>query len=149
MVLVKSWLIYTTYLHRILVLILMSPNQSDSKSTDYILESCVPSPACENFYRPQRSCEGYVFTGVCLSTVGGGWYPSMPCSRSRGGVLSQHGETATAADGTHPTGMHSCLESIPVGCVPPIWKSYVLPRERGYVTRSDGYPYHVTIPMIH
>ena len=28
------------------------------------------------FYRPQRSCEGYVFTGVCLSTVGG--------------VLSQH-----------------------------------------------------------
>ena len=25
----------------------------------------------ENFYRPQRSCEGYVFTGVCLSTWGG------------------------------------------------------------------------------
>ena len=29
-----------------------------------------------NFYRPQRSCESYVFTGVCLSTihvgVGGG-----------------------------------------------------------------------------
>ena len=24
------------------------------------------------FYRPQRSCEGYVFTGVCLSTVGRG-----------------------------------------------------------------------------
>ena len=23
------------------------------------------------YYRPQRSCEGYVFTGVCLSTVGG------------------------------------------------------------------------------
>ena len=23
-------------------------------------------------YRPQRSCEGYVFTGVCLSTGGGG-----------------------------------------------------------------------------
>ena len=22
-------------------------------------------------YRPQRSCEGYVFTGVCLSTGGG------------------------------------------------------------------------------
>ena len=30
------------------------------------------------YYRPQRSCEGYVFTGVCLSTDGGG------------GVLSQH-----------------------------------------------------------
>ena len=44
------------------------------------------------FYRPQRSCEGYVFTGVCLSTWGEGEYPSMPCrwypsrscSRSRG-----------------------------------------------------------------
>ena len=23
-------------------------------------------------YRPQRTCEGYVFTGVCLSTGGGG-----------------------------------------------------------------------------
>ena len=37
-------------------------------------------------------CEGYVFTGVCLSTGGGcypsmhcRWYRSMPCSRSRGG----------------------------------------------------------------
>ena len=25
-----------------------------------------------DYYRPQRSCEGYVFTGVCLSTGGGG-----------------------------------------------------------------------------
>ena len=25
-----------------------------------------------HFYRPQRSCAGYVFTGVCLSTGGGG-----------------------------------------------------------------------------
>ena len=68
------------------------------------------------YYRPQRSCEGYVFTGVCLSTGGcaipaciaggipaclaaglGGcytsmhcrWYASMPCSRSpRGGACS-------------------------------------------------------------
>ena len=23
-----------------------------------------------NYYRPQQSCEGYVFTGVCLSTGG-------------------------------------------------------------------------------
>ena len=44
-------------------------------------------------------CEGYVFTGVCLSTGGGWylsmycmWYPSMPCSGSLGvgGVVSQH-----------------------------------------------------------
>ena len=43
-------------------------------------------------------CEGYVFTGVCLSTRGVGRYPSMhcrlyanmPCSRSPRGVVSQH-----------------------------------------------------------
>ena len=33
-----------------------------------------------NFYRPQRSCEGYVFTGVCLSTGGGAWSWGV-CSR--------------------------------------------------------------------
>ena len=40
------------------------------------------------YYRPQRSCEGYDFTGVCHSVHRGGypsmhcrWYPSMPCSR--------------------------------------------------------------------
>ena len=64
-------------------------------------------------YRPQRSCEGYVFTGFCLSTGGRGW------CLLRGGA-SQHalrqtppGETATAADGTHPTGMHSCIVIFP------------------------------------
>ena len=92
-----------------------------------------------NFYRPQRSCEGYIFTGVCLSTggvpdpgvppLGGAWSwggsaperglllgvpgPRGVCSQGR--LVSQHAlrqtpsrETATAADGTHPTGMHSC-----------------------------------------
>ena len=57
------------------------------------------------YYRPQRSCEVYVFTSVCLSTGGawsGGWYPSMHWGRPL------PGETATAAGGTHPTGMHSC-----------------------------------------
>ena len=45
-------------------------------------------------YRPQRSCEGYVFPGVCLSTGGGYssmpcmWYPSMPCNRCLGGLLT-------------------------------------------------------------
>ena len=79
------------------------------------------------YYRPQRSCEGYVFTGVCLSTGGclvpggclilggvrshgGAWSPGGAWSRGGGGLISQHalrqiplGETATAADGTHPT----------------------------------------------
>ena len=92
-----------------------------------------------NFYRPQRSCEGYIFTGVCLSTggvpdpgvppLGGAWswgglllrgVCSWGClvpggSAPGGRLVSQHAlrqtpsrETATAADGTHPTGMHSC-----------------------------------------
>ena len=118
------------------------------------------------YYRPQRSCEGSVFTRVCQSFCSQGeglcypsmhcrWYPSMPCSRGcaipaclaagwggllRGGLLqggcllwwsgrSARGglllggpasggcgdptppsrkQTATVADGTHPTGMHSC-----------------------------------------
>ena len=55
-----------------------------------------------NFYRPQRSCEGYVFTGVCLSTggclvlgslfQGGAWSWGGVCSGgawSWGGVCSQ------------------------------------------------------------
>ena len=103
------------------------------------------------FYRPQRSCEGYVFTGVCLSTRGVGVSASVhagiPLPKSRHPqeadtppradtpqkqtpppradtpqkqtpTKSRHPpkeadpprDTATAADGTHPTGMHSCFE---------------------------------------
>ena len=76
-----------------------------------------------DYYRPQRSCEGYVFTGLCLSTGGclvrrGLSAPREVCSWGtgllRGGLPAcieadpPPGETATAADGTHPTGMHSC-----------------------------------------
>ena len=111
-----------------------------------------------NCYRPQRSCEGYVFTRVCQSFRSQGgelsqhalqvvsqhalqwgmcypsmhcrWYPSMPCSRgvcSWGGLLwglpaprgcllpggcvcvdPPRKQMATVADGTHPTGVHSC-----------------------------------------
>ena len=53
---------------------------------------------------------------------GGGLIRGVPGPRgvcSRGGVVSQHalrqtppGETATAADGTHPTGMHFCFKLI-------------------------------------
>ena len=46
-------------------------------------------------YRPQRSCEGYVFTGVCLSTGGGGlllggawsWGSLVPGGSAQGGCL--------------------------------------------------------------
>ena len=71
-------------------------------------------------HRPQRSCEGYVFTRVCHSVHGGGCLVLGGLLRGgllQGGVASQHAlrqtppprETATAADGSHPTGMHSCL----------------------------------------
>ena len=61
-----------------------------NKFTEYIGKTQMT----QHNYRPQRSCEGYVFTGVCLSTGGvcipaciAGGYPSMPCSRSpEGGV---------------------------------------------------------------
>ena len=54
--------------------------------------------------------------GGCLVPGGGGSAPGQ-----EGGLVSQHalrqtahpptpGETATAADGTHPTGMHSCTK---------------------------------------
>ena len=49
--------------------------------------------------------KGYGFTGVCHS-VHRGMYPSMHWGRQPPG---QTPPTATAADGTHPTGMHSCF----------------------------------------
>ena len=69
-------------------------------------------------YRPQRRSEGYVFTGVCPQ--GGRCEWSGECMvrgvPGPGGLVSQHAlrqtpleGTATAVDGTHPTGMHSCL----------------------------------------
>ena len=55
-----------------------------------------------------KDCEGYVFTHVCLSTGGCypsmhcRWHPSMPCSRSRGGGVSQHALQVFRP--THPGG---------------------------------------------
>ena len=60
------------------------------------------------FYRPQRSCEGYVFTPVCHSVHRGGLVQCMlgyHTPRSRHPPSQQ---MATVADGMHPTGMHSC-----------------------------------------
>ena len=76
-------------------------------------------------------CGGYVFTGVCLSTgvacvVEGGvwcgtgcawWEACMPrgmhggvCVWWGGGGCVEGEMATTPADGTHPTGMHSCLK---------------------------------------
>ena len=86
-----------------------------------------------SYYRPQRSCEGYVFTRVCNSVHGGGvaipaciagGIPACLAAglQGRGGGVACSGryllragvwrpprrQTATVADGTYPTGMHSC-----------------------------------------
>ena len=64
--------------------------------------------------------EGNVFTGVCDSVHGGVPAPGgvrssgVAWSRGKGGASAPGGlvetpRTATAAGGTHPTGMHSCL----------------------------------------
>ena len=79
-------------------------------------------------YRPQNKvCEGYVFTRVCHSVHGGGllpWGVPVPGGLLPGGCLlwgvpAPGGSAprgvwrppmkATAAGGTHPTGMHSCI----------------------------------------
>ena len=62
--------------------------------------------------------QGYIFTGVCDSVHrGGGLLRGCllqgVCSQGEGGLVQgvpggDHPGTATAAGGTHPTGMHSC-----------------------------------------
>ena len=79
-----------------------------------------------NIYRPQRSCEGYVFTRVCQSFCSQGVLSQHAlqvvsqhslqqggaCSRGclLGRVWRTPPQKQTVADGTHPTGMHSCLK---------------------------------------
>ena len=57
--------------------------------------------------------QGYIFTGVCDSVHGGGgcWSGGAWSQEESGPGGVHFGDppgTATAADGTHPTGMHSC-----------------------------------------
>ena len=51
--------------------------------------------------------------GACMGGVHGGghaWWGGGMCGR--GACMA--GETATAAEGTHPTGLHSCLSLLPL-----------------------------------
>ena len=52
-------------------------------------------------------CEGYVFTPVCHSVH----RVRVSASVHDGMHSAQCIDMATAADGTHPTGMHSCLNN--------------------------------------
>ena len=69
-----------------------------------------------HFYHPQRSCEGYVFTGICLSKGGrvclSAWWDTTPREQTPPEADTPPRDTATAADSTHPTGMHSCQDKV-------------------------------------
>ena len=70
-----------------------------------------------NFYRPQRSCEGYLFTGVCLSTGGGGGIPACLAAGLQGGVLSQHALQKVSGGGAALGGVCSQGVAAPRVCV--------------------------------
>ena len=61
-------------------------------------------------YRPQRSCGKAMFSqaSVILFT-GERLWQTHPLLADTPLPVGRHPPTATAADGTHPTGMHSCL----------------------------------------
>ena len=69
------------------------------------------------FYCPQRSCGKVMLlhlTVILFTEEGGVWQtpsPGQTSSLGRRPPLGKHPppETATAADGTHPTGTHSCF----------------------------------------
>ena len=90
-----------------------------------------------NVYRPQRSCQGFVFTPVCLSTGGvvclsacwdtTPWEQAPPREQAHPPEQAPPWEqahppqeqalpqqTATVVDSTHPTGMHSCFTGVSV-----------------------------------
>ena len=79
------------------------------------------------FYRPQRSCEGYVFTGVCLSTGGGGvclsaWWDTTPRSRHPPEQTPPGPDTPPRADtpqSRHPWEQTPPVADTPLGPDPP------------------------------
>ena len=62
-----------------------------------------------HFYRPQTKFAKVMFSQVCPSVRGG--VHGRLCAWPGGGACMA-GETATAAGGTRPTGMHSCGRSV-------------------------------------
>ena len=65
-----------------------------------------------NYYRSHRSCSKVIFSQACVkSCVNRGWVSASVHARihTPWADTPPCQQTDTAADGTHPTGMHSCL----------------------------------------
>ena len=76
-----------------------------------------------NFYRPQRNCEGYVFTGVCLSTgvAGVGWEVSASV---HAGIPPSHPGADTPQEQTPPKSRHPPEQTPPKSRHPPRYGDY-------------------------
>ena len=82
-----------------------------------------PSPLTQNrchFYRPQRSCEGYVFTSVCLSFCSQG----EVSKHTPKGEVEESGGGGWGCLGQHPGGklrglaIRGVSRPTPGGCLP-------------------------------
>ena len=93
---------------------------SDRESLIKIRGSGNPQEICTHFYRPQRSCGKVMFSQESvISDIPRADTPrqTLPPADTPLGKHTPlgrhplpHQQTATAADGTHPAGMHSCLD---------------------------------------
>ena len=66
-------------------------------------------PCVHYFYRPQQSCGKVMFLNMSVILFTWGVYASVHAGIHPPGRHLSPEQTATAADGTHPTGMHSCF----------------------------------------
>ena len=64
---------------------------------------------CLNTARKRSFGRGNIFTSVCKEFCSQGVCLAPPGGGVGGGRVETPPGTATAAGGTHPTGMHSCL----------------------------------------
>ena len=71
------------------------------------------------FYRPQRSCEGYVFTPVCLSTGGGLPQHMLGYPPGAGTPQSRHPPGTRHPQSRHPPGTKHPQEQAPPGADTP------------------------------
>ena len=80
----------------------------------------------QHYYRPQRSCEGYVFTPVCHSVHGGSTWAGTPPRR--------YTLTPTPRDQVHPPGRYTPGQVNPTRAATPPGRYTPPPRPRTWYT---------------